>query len=114
MFIGFYGTRDLDATHAFYTAGLGLELSRDQGACRIYAVPGGGMVGFCLHLPVAVEGRSPILTFVTDDVDGRYDALLDAGYSAETAPATNERFRIYHFFARDPNGYLVEVQRFLD
>ena len=26
----------------------------------------------------------------------------------------NERFDIYNFFARDPDGYLVEIQRFLD
>ncbi|OQY24133.1 MAG: hypothetical protein DRJ03_06405 [Chloroflexi bacterium] len=26
----------------------------------------------------------------------------------------NPRYNIYHCFLRDPNGYLIEIQRFLD
>jgi hypothetical protein len=29
-------------------------------------------------------------------------------------PTYNERYQIYHLFARDPNGYLIEIQRFED
>ena len=29
-------------------------------------------------------------------------------------PALNPEYGIYHCFLRDPNGYLVEIQRFLD
>lgn len=112
--IGFYGTKDLMATDRFYVAGLGLKLYKDQGVCHIYRVSGGGMVGFCEHLDVAVSGRSPILTFLTDDVDQAYRSLKEAGYEPDHEPRVNEKFNIYHFFIRDPNGYTGEVQRFLD
>lgn len=111
--IAFYGAPDLDATHRFYHELLGLPLYKDQGVCRIYEVPGGGMVGFCQHMKVAIEGKSPIITFLTDDVDGVYAHLEEAGVHADYPPKENPRYNIYHFFVRDPNGYAVEIQRFL-
>jgi catechol 2,3-dioxygenase-like lactoylglutathione lyase family enzyme len=32
----------------------------------------------------------------------------------EKRPTMNTTYNIYHFFMRDPDGYLVEIQRFLD
>jgi len=29
-------------------------------------------------------------------------------------PSVNERFGIYHFFLKDPDGHRVEIQKFLD
>jgi hypothetical protein len=31
----------------------------------------------------------------------------------EKPPAANPRYNIYHCFLRDPNGYLLEIRRFL-
>ncbi len=31
---------------------------------------------------------------------------------AEHAPQDNERYRIYHFYARDPEGRRIECQHF--
>jgi catechol 2,3-dioxygenase-like lactoylglutathione lyase family enzyme len=36
------------------------------------------------------------------------------GVEITKPPTYNERYQIYHLFARDPNGYLVEIQRFED
>ncbi len=113
-FIGFFGTKNLTEADRFYVGALGLKLYKDQGVCRIYQVPGGGMVGFCQHMDVTVSGKSPILTFLTDDVDGMYQELVKAGYHPEHSPKVNEKFNIYHFFTRDPSGYMVEIQKFLD
>ena len=55
-----------------------------------------------------------ILTLVCEDVDGWYDYLQEKGVAIEKAPSFNEKFNIYHIFFRDPNGYLLEIQRFLD
>lgn len=112
--IVFLGTQDLEKTDDFYAGLLGLELERDQGACRIYKVPGGGHLGFCTHIPVTKSQRCPIITLVADDIDEIYQRLDLAGLSMEHEPRENSRFKIYHFFVTDPNGYLVEVQRFLD
>ena len=112
--IVFLGTQDLQATDHFYRLTLGLELYKDQGVCRIYSVPGGGRIGFCTHVPVVKGDRSPIITFVVDEVDQFYHRLVAAGVVVPHAPQENARYRIYHFFTQDPNGYTLEVQRFLD
>lgn len=112
--IAFYPVRDLAATRDFYARDLGLALARDQGSCLIFGARGGGHFGFCLH-----DGGDPlpvhdglILTLVTPDVDAVYRHLRRVGVETESGPSRNEAFGIYHFFARDPDGYRVEVQRF--
>lgn len=111
--IVFLGTNDLEATHKFYHNTLNLPLYKDQGLCRIYDVPGGGKVGFCEHMDVSIRGKSPIITLLIDDVDGVYKRLSEKGVNIEKEPGVNPKFNIYHFFAVDPNGYYVEIQRFL-
>ncbi|HHT84448.1 MAG: VOC family protein [Bacillota bacterium] len=111
-FIAFLGTKDLDATHEFYSSVLGLDLVVDQNACRIYKVPGGGFIGFCEHLEVCRAGRAPILTFVTEEVDEVYEKFMQSGVKVTSEPKSNEKYGIYHFFAQDPQGYTVEIQYF--
>jgi catechol 2,3-dioxygenase-like lactoylglutathione lyase family enzyme len=55
-----------------------------------------------------------ILTLVTDDVDGWHERFIAAGVTSEKPPQHNPTFNIYHCFLRDPNGYLLEIQRFED
>jgi len=110
QFITFVYSSDLERSHAFYADTLGLELERDQGVCRIYRVTSSSAVGVCTHREPQPAGT--ILTIVTDDVDGWHAQLLQRGASIESPPAHNDRFGIYHFFVRDPDGNLVEIQRF--
>lgn len=111
--IVFFGTDDLEETHTFYTQSLHLTLEKDQGLCRIYRVNGGGCLGFCSHLPVVHLERSPIITLIIDDVDSLYNRLKKEGCRVLHPPKENPTFSIYHFFLKDPSGYLVEIQRFL-
>lgn len=104
---------DLDAAHAFYHDVVGLELALDQGPCRIYRVATGAWLGVCTHDDHA-PNDGVIVTLVTDDVDGVWQRLVDRGVETDGAPRMNERFGIYHFFTRDPAGWRVEVQRFVD
>lgn len=55
-----------------------------------------------------------VLTLVTDDVSGWHARLTEAGARVDGPPRQNERFRIFHFYAFDPDGYRVEIQRFDD
>ncbi len=110
--IAFLGAADLETTHRFYNGLLALPLYKDQGLCRIYDVPGGGRLGFCSHMPVVKGEKTPIITLLTDDVDGVWQLLQSAGLKPKP-PVASPRFKIYHFFVYDPNGYLVEIQRFL-
>lgn len=108
----FLGTLDLEKTHQFYTQALELTMVIDQGACRIYRIPGGGHIGFCSHIQPVFGEKSPIVTLVTQDVDDCYKKLVEWGVDIPHPPAMNTRFGIYHFFLKDPNGYTLEIQRF--
>lgn len=112
--IVFFGTKDLEMTHKFYSKLLDLPLYKDQGSCRIYSVPGGGMIGFCTHIPVVYQQKSPIITLLAKDVDNIYARIVESGFCIPKLPEENEKYNIYHFFVKDPNGYTVEIQRFLD
>jgi catechol 2,3-dioxygenase-like lactoylglutathione lyase family enzyme len=115
--ITFLDTPDLARTADFYERILGLRLARDQGTCRIYHVCGGAYLGFCRRdaaSAVAPSGAAAVvvLTLVTDEVDEWCARLAAEGVEIVKAPADNPPYRIYNAFARDPNGYLVEIQRF--
>ena len=107
--ITFVHVGELDRSSAFYGDLLGLRLARDQGACRIYHVTGGTYLGLCDHRPPEPGGM--IVTLVTDDVDGWAERLRSAGHEVD-GPTENERFAIYHCFVHDPDGHVVEIQRF--
>jgi len=111
--ITFCYTPDLQETARFYEQTLELELALDQGRCRIYRVARGGFLGFCSG-DGTPSPEGVILTLVTKDVDDWYRKLLDAKVAFEKPPTLNTDFRIYHCFFRDPNGYLLEIQRFED
>ncbi|MHA2283423.1 MAG: VOC family protein [Promethearchaeota archaeon] len=64
-------------------------------------------------MPVVQQEKSPILTFVTEDVDDFYNKLIRLGIEIRDKPKTNKKFAIYHFFFKDPNGYTIEIQKFL-
>ena len=111
--ITFLKTKDLSKTTAFYTKIMGFELALDQGKCRIFRICPGCYIGFCL-----TEGSTGsdevILTIEIEDVDGYCRDLEKKKVKIEVYPRTNADYNIYQMFLRDPNGYLLEVQRFLD
>lgn len=111
--ITFLYTQDLQKSAYFYEDVLGLPLAVDQGSCRIYRlVDDKAYVGLCERAeqkPVA----GIIFTIVTQDVDSWYHRITKHGVTCDGEPRTTEEYGIYHFFVNDPNGYLIEVQRFL-
>lgn len=117
--ITFLYTRDLAAADEFYGGLLGLPLTVDQGSCRIYRVGPGAYIGVCErddapHGPEDPCTSHVIVTLVTDQVDALFEELLRAGVAVDQRPKPNEGYGIYHAFVRDPSGYRVEIQRFLD
>jgi len=117
--ITFLYTRDLAKTARFYEEVLELPLVLDQGGCRIYRINGEAYLGFCERdfAPEKPEGEQPrgvLFTLVTQEVDAWYAHLRERGVPFDKTPAINEAYGIYHCFARDPNGYVIEIQRFLD
>ena len=104
----FFRTVELEELSSFYTQRVGAELWMDQGDCRIFR-HGQFLFGFCQREESETCG---ILTFVYPDragVDRMYERFKD---EALDEPQDNPRYPIYNFFARDPEGRLIEFQMF--
>jgi catechol 2,3-dioxygenase-like lactoylglutathione lyase family enzyme len=112
--VTFLYANDLQKTAHFYEEVLELPLVLDQGSCRIYDVCGSGFLGICQSTEVVEEPKGIIFTFATHEVDEWYYFLSEKGVAFEKPPVHNPKFKLYHCFLRDPNGYLLEIQQFLD
>ena len=111
--ITFLKTRDLEGTTHFYTQVLGFKQALDQSACRIFRICPNCFIGFCLT-DGATGSDEIIITLEIEDVDGCSEYLQQSGIEIEIPPRINEQYNIYQMFIRDPNGYRIEIQRFLD
>jgi predicted enzyme related to lactoylglutathione lyase len=108
-------TEDLDGTCAFYSDTLGLKQVRDEGDARMFETGPGHAVGVSRATGFReVQPAGGMITIVTDDVDDWYARLDRAGATLRGKPERNDQFGIYAFLAEDPNGYLIEFQKFLD
>lgn len=118
--ITFIYTDNLELSAQFYEQVMGFSLWLDQGSCRIYSVTSNSLIGVCQASDTSKgrvsdhQHKNIILTLVTADVDGWYEFLKGHGVDLEHEPRQNDTYHIYHFFLRDPNGYLLEIQRFLN
>jgi catechol 2,3-dioxygenase-like lactoylglutathione lyase family enzyme len=110
--ITFLKVADLDRSSAFYGDGLGLTLVLDQGGCRIYSLTDSAFLGVCER--PGEHASNVMVTFVSDDVAGWHERFVAAGADVDGPPRDNNDYRIFHFFATDPDGHTLEVQRFWD
>ncbi len=70
------------------------------------------MSGLCPACYLCQLRKSYIFTLVTQQVDEWFEYLQKRGVEFEKPPTFNEKYQIYHCFLRDPDGYLIEIQRF--
>jgi catechol 2,3-dioxygenase-like lactoylglutathione lyase family enzyme len=108
-------TDNLEQTSDFYMNDLGLTLVRDEGTARIFEVLGAAHIGVCIAFEDrVVEPNGGMITFVTDSVDEWHSQLTSKGVVIKSPPHVLEKFNIYTFFLEDPNGYVIEIQQFLE
>ena len=112
--VTFLYTLDLENSARFYEEVLGFDLVLDQGSCRIYRISESGFLGFCQREETPQPPKGIIFTLVTTAVDEWYEFLSDRGVVFDNPPVLNSDYNIYHCFLRDPNGYVLEIQQFLD
>ncbi len=113
----FIYTQNLSQSADFYERLLGLPLWLDQITCRIYQLTSGAFLGICQASDsskgnLIKDPTNLIITIVTQEVDAWYQTLLARGVIFDSPPSYNPNYRIYHCFLKDPNGYLIEIQRF--
>lgn len=107
--IVFFKSQAIGRLEEFYTGQIGMEVWLRQEDCIILK-HGNLLLGFCTRESV---DRSGMVTFVyttREEVDAIYDRLQEI---AQEAPRENEKYRIYQFFATDPEGRILEFQCFL-
>lgn len=119
--VTFLYAADLAASRRFYAEVLGLPLVLEQGsgACAIYAAAPGAraFLGLCrARGPREIaDPRTPggvVFTLVAEDVEAWHARLVAAGVPVLGPPAYSAEYGITGFFFRDPDGYLLEIQRF--
>ncbi len=106
----FFRTRDLAGVSAFYEREVGFTPWLEQPGVRILRF-GNLLLG--LHQEKECDTGALVSLFFSSR------AAVDAAYAglkarASAPPRENPTFRVYHFFASDPEGRLLEFQSFLD
>lgn len=106
--IVFLATKNIDRIKDFYIKRINMIVWLEQHDCIILR-HGNLLLGFCQRNRIDKDG---IITFFfreKSDVDKIYERLQDI---AITEPKYNEKYKIYHFFAKDPEDRLIEFQHF--
>ena len=106
--IVFLRTCQPETIREFYTRKVGCELWLDQGGCFILQ-HGNLLLGFCQSDEADTAGVYTFFYTEREEVDKMYNSLQEI---ADGPPRDNPRYRIYHFYARDPEGRSIEFQWF--
>ena len=106
--IVFFRTQRLEHLRRFYLDEVGCEIWLEQADCLILR-HGNLLLGFCDRDAADLQGTITFVYDTREEVDRMFDRLRAA---ATTEPDYNPKYRIYHFFAKDPEGRAIEFQRF--
>ena len=105
----FLKCKDLTTMKKFYIDIVEMKIWLEQPQISILR-HGNFLIGF--HETGEIDDGC-LLTFyyeTNEEVDEMYQKLKD---TASFFPRVNEKYNIYHFFAKDPEGRNIEFQRFL-
>ena len=105
----FFKTQRIDDLEKFYTGMLDMSVWLRQEDCIILRHQN-LLLGFCTRAEADRAGMITIFYTTRQEVDVIYDRLKEI---AGAAPEVNEKYRIYHFFAQDPEKRVLEFQCFL-
>lgn len=104
----FFQTQNIEKLHDFYINEVGCTLWLDQGGCQIYQ-HGNMLFGFCQRENADLEGMITFFYTQKSTVDDMYVKFKSI---ATSEPKDNPKYKIYHFFATDPEGRAIEFQYF--
>lgn len=106
---------DLEKAEEFYRDVMGFDLVVDQGWAKILNVAEKAHVGL-VDGNVGYHRASPtkpvMITIVVDDVDQWYEHMQKLGIETLNEPRDNEELSLRMFLLEDPEGYVIEIQKF--
>jgi catechol 2,3-dioxygenase-like lactoylglutathione lyase family enzyme len=102
-------SRRAEASRAFYVDVLGLRVAMDMGFIMTFASPSNPTAQLSVLLGDDGGGRvQPDVTVEVADVDAVHARAVEGGVEV-VYPLTDEPWGVRRFFARDPNGVVVNV-----
>jgi lactoylglutathione lyase len=114
--ITFFYYHDVGRAARFYGELMGFELVIDQGFAKIFRVANSAYIGVVDEKKGAQRAHpdKPVeLTVVVTDPDAWYAYLKAKGAQLLSEPRTLEDLNLRMFLMHDPEGYLIEIQKFL-
>lgn len=106
--IVFFQTKMQAELSKFYIEKVGCKLWMDQGGCHIF-LHGNMLFGLCQREEADTLGMITFFYSSRESVDEMYEKFKEL---AVEKPKDNETYRIYHFYAKDPEGRNIEFQYF--
>jgi predicted enzyme related to lactoylglutathione lyase len=104
---------DVETAKSFYTDYLGLSIEEfNMGWVARYTSPDTG-VNVQLVTRDAVAPADPVISVLTEDVDGAYAQARELGYEI-VHPLTTEPWGVRRFFVRAPDGTVINIVRHRD
>ena len=113
----FFYYRDLPGAVGFYRDTLGLTEVLDYGFARIFRISQSTFIGLVDEkqgMHSADDPKTVTLSFITPHTDQWYACLQKKGLEFRSPLQSSSRIHIRGFVTRDPEGYLLEFQKFLD
>jgi predicted enzyme related to lactoylglutathione lyase len=113
--ITFLYYKDLNKAAKFYEEIMGFELAIDQQWSKIYRVAENAYLG-CVdgnvgyHKPS--ETKPVMLTVIVDDPDEWYKHFKKNNVETINEPHDDEELNLRIFLLKDPEGYVIEIQKF--
>lgn len=107
--------QDLDSATQFYTGTLGLELVSDHGMAKIIRVAERSyitLVDASVGMHTATEPKTVAIALITDQLDEWYTYLTTIGVAMKYDFKPKEGSAHDGFVITDPEGYLLEFERF--
>jgi len=113
--ITFLYYKDLEKAASFYQKTMGFELVIDQSWAKIYKVTDRAHIGIVDEkrgYHKASSAKPVMVTLVVPNVDAWHRYLKHKGAKLLTEPHDIRELGIRAFLLEDPEGYVLEIQRF--
>ena len=113
----FFYYKDFQKAGDFYENIMGFKLVQDQKWAKIFQVSENSFMG-CVDGNIGYHKASPtkpvMLTVIVDDPDAWYEHFKINGIETINEPHEDEELNMRIFLLHDPEGYVIEIQKFHD
>jgi len=113
----FFYYKDLQKAADFYEKIMGFQLIQDQKWAKIFKVRDNAYMG-CVDGNVGYHKYSDtkpvMLTVIVDDPDAWYEHFKANGIETINEPHDDKDLNLRIFLLHDPEGYVIEIQKFYE